>query len=71
MKKRYDVADDENDNAVRTSVSQVQVTATLCIEEMFLRTQYIQYSSLHTSDRSNVGMGGYVDAQHDTINGPS
>ncbi len=41
MKKGEDVADDEDDDAVRTSVSQDQVTETLCNEELFLRTQYI------------------------------
>jgi hypothetical protein len=55
-----DVADEEDDDAVRTSVSQDGVTATPCTEELFLRT-----SSLHISDRSNVG-GGDTDGQHDT-----
>jgi hypothetical protein len=41
MKKGDDVADDEDSDVVRTCVSQDQVTATLCIEELFLRTQYI------------------------------
>ncbi len=41
MKKGDDVADDEDDDAVRTSVSQDQVTVTLCPEKLFLRTQYI------------------------------
>jgi hypothetical protein len=41
MKKGDDVADDEDDNALRTGVSQDQVTATLCIEELFLKSQYI------------------------------
>jgi hypothetical protein len=35
----------DNDHEVRTSVSQNLVTVTLCPEELFLRTQYIQYSS--------------------------
>jgi hypothetical protein len=43
-KKGENVADDEDDDAVRNSVSQDQVTATLCIEELFLSPQYIQYS---------------------------
>jgi hypothetical protein len=32
MKKGDDDADDDNDDAVRTSVTQDQVTATLCTE---------------------------------------
>jgi hypothetical protein len=42
-----DVADDEDDDAVRTSVSQDGVTATLCTEKLFLRTRYI-YIALST-----------------------
>jgi hypothetical protein len=33
--------DDDDDDMVRTSVSKDRVTATLCNEELFLRTQYI------------------------------
>ncbi len=40
-KKRDDVADDEDDHAVRTTVSEDRMTATLCTEELFLSTQYI------------------------------
>jgi hypothetical protein len=42
LKKGDDVAvnDDDND-VVRTSVSQNRVTATPCTEELLLRTQYI------------------------------
>jgi hypothetical protein len=43
-KKGENVADDEEDDAVRNSGSQDQVTATLCTEELFLSPQYIQYS---------------------------
>ncbi len=42
MKKKRDViidADDDN-YEVRTNVSQNHVTATLCTEEFFFRTQY-------------------------------
>ncbi len=36
------VADDDDDNVeVRASVSQNQVTAALCTDKLFLRTQYI------------------------------
>jgi hypothetical protein len=41
MKKGDDVADDDNDDMVRTSVSQDRVKVTLCTEELFHRTQYI------------------------------
>ncbi len=48
MKEGDDVAVDEDDGAVRMSESQNRVTATLCSEEWFLRTQY---KWLHISDR--------------------
>ncbi len=38
MKKGDEVADDEDDDVVRTSMSQDQVTATLCTDELFLST---------------------------------
>jgi hypothetical protein len=38
-KKKDEIASDEDD-AVRTSVSQDRVTATLCTEELFLSTRY-------------------------------
>jgi hypothetical protein len=38
MKKGDGVANNEDDDAVRTIVSQDQVTVTLCTEEFFLRT---------------------------------
>ncbi len=41
MKKGDDVADDNDDDALKTSVSQDRVTVALCTEELFLRTQYI------------------------------
>ncbi len=41
MKKGDEVADDEDDDAVRTNVSQDRVTVTLYTEELFLSTQYI------------------------------
>jgi hypothetical protein len=41
MKKEDDAADDEDNDAVRTSVSPDQVTATMCTEELFLSNQYI------------------------------
>ncbi len=50
MKNGDDVADDDDDDAVRTSVSQDQVTLTLYIDELFLRTQFIYCSFLHISD---------------------
>jgi hypothetical protein len=41
MKKAEDVPDSEDNDTMRTSVSQDRVTATLCTEELFLSTQYI------------------------------
>jgi hypothetical protein len=38
MKKGNDVADVEDDDAMRTSVPQDREKATLCTEEMLLRT---------------------------------
>jgi hypothetical protein len=35
------LGDDEDDDAVRTSVSQDRVTVTLCTEELFHRNQNI------------------------------
>jgi hypothetical protein len=55
MNKGDKVAYDEGNNAVRTSVSQDRMTATPCTEELFLGL-YI-YSSLHISERPNVGIG--------------
>ncbi len=40
-KKGDDVADDEDNDAMRPRVSQDQVTLTLCTDELFLSTQYI------------------------------
>jgi hypothetical protein len=59
MRKRDEIADDEDDDAVRTSVSQDHVIATLCSEELFLSTQYTVYSSPHISERSIMRRGGY------------
>jgi hypothetical protein len=41
MKKGDDVADDEDDDAVKISVSEYRVKVTMCIEELFLSTLYI------------------------------
>jgi hypothetical protein len=38
MNKGDEVADDEDDDDVRTSVSEDRMTATLCTEELFIRT---------------------------------
>ncbi len=43
-KKGDEVADDEDDDAVRTSMSQDRVTVTLCTEELFLSPKYIKLS---------------------------
>jgi hypothetical protein len=39
MKKGDGIVDVDDDDEVRTSASQNHVTATLCTEEIFLRTQ--------------------------------
>jgi hypothetical protein len=39
---RYLMKGDVDDDAVRTSALQIHATATLRIEEFFLRTQYLQ-----------------------------
>jgi hypothetical protein len=44
MKNGDDVADRDDNDMVRTSVSQGQVTAMLYTEELFLSTQYIQWA---------------------------
>jgi hypothetical protein len=41
MKKEDDVAVDDDNEAVRTSMSQDQRTATLLTEKLFLRTEYL------------------------------
>ncbi len=46
MKKKDDVSVNDDDDALRISVSQNQVTVTLCTKGLFLRTQCI-YLSQH------------------------
>ncbi len=41
-KTGHDIAVDGDDDALKTNVSQYQVTAMLCTEELFLKTQNIQ-----------------------------
>jgi hypothetical protein len=62
MKKGDDVADDEDDDAVRTSVSQDRVTVPLCTEELFIRTQNI-WLSPHIR-QVKCGRGEDTDSQH-------
>jgi hypothetical protein len=62
MKKGNDVAADDDDE-VRTSVSQDQVTATLCAEKLFLRTKYI-YLSPHIRQVKMWGGGYGQSVQH-------
>jgi hypothetical protein len=52
-----DDADDEDDDEVRTSVSQNHVTATLCTEEFFPRNQYVLYSCLSYQQKDVEGGG--------------
>jgi hypothetical protein len=44
VQKGVDIAVDDDDDAGRTSVSQDRVTATLCTDELFIRTQYMSLS---------------------------
>jgi hypothetical protein len=60
-KGNYFAVDD--DDAVRTSVSQNRVTATMWTEEFFLKTQY--YIVL-PSYKPGKSVGGGTDGQHDT-----
>jgi hypothetical protein len=64
VKKGYDVAVD--DDALKTSVSQNRVTATLCTEELFLRTQYILIALSTYQTGENVG-GGMVNTTHGSV----
>ncbi len=63
VKKGYDVAVDDDD-ALKTSVSQNRVTATLCTEEVFLRTQYILIAL--STYQSGENVWGSRDGQHNT-----
>ncbi len=48
MKNGDDVADDEDDDAVRSIVSQYRVTVTLYTEELFLRTLHLALATYQT-----------------------
>ncbi len=69
VKKGDDVSVDDDDDTMRTSVSQNQVIVILCTEELFLRTQYVQL----TPHITQVKMWGGVETerQHGTQIGPS
>jgi hypothetical protein len=67
MKKGEDVADYEDDDVVRTSVSQDQVTVTLCTEEWFLRTQYMSIALSTHQIGQNMG-GGTILGTIQTVN---
>jgi uncharacterized protein YpmB len=66
MKKRDDVADDEDDDMVRTSVSQDQVTATLFTEELFLKTLHLALATYQTGQIWEWGGYGRHDAFSNT-----
>ncbi len=59
MMKKGDiiVVADDDDDEVRSSVLKNQVTATLCTEELFLRTQYM-YIVLASYYKRSVGGAG-------------
>jgi hypothetical protein len=58
-----------DDDVLRTSVSQNRVTVTLCTEELFLRTHYI-YLSPHIR-QVKMCSGKETEGQHDKWSGPS
>ncbi len=60
MKKGDIVSDADDDDEVRTSVSENHATATLCTEEFFLRTRYTVYSSPLISAERYGGGGGRI-----------
>jgi hypothetical protein len=68
MKKGDDVAGDDDDDAVRT-VNYKTEWHRKCVLRNNSSALSI-YSTLHTSDRLNVGGGG-MDGQHDTFSGVS
>jgi hypothetical protein len=65
--KKGDEVKDEDDDMVRTSVSQDRVIATLCTKELFLCTQYILLSPC--TKQVKRGEGEDLDGQHDTLGG--
>jgi hypothetical protein len=67
-KKGDDVAIDEDDDAVRTSVSQDQVIAPLCTKELFLCSVF---TALPTYQKLNHEGGEDLDSQYDTFSRPS
>jgi hypothetical protein len=58
IKKGDDVADDDDNDAVRTSVSQDQVTATLCTKEIVPHDSV--YIALITYQTDKNEWGGYM-----------
>ncbi len=63
------IVDADDFDGVRTSASQNRATSTLCTEEFFLRTRYIQLS--HQISRERGGGRIYINGQCDTyIEGP-
>jgi hypothetical protein len=70
VKKGDDVAVDDDD-AVRTSVSQTRVAATLCNEELFLRTQYTYIDLFTYQTGKNVEGGTGCQPNTNTQIGPS
>jgi hypothetical protein len=68
MKKAEVVIVADDDDELRTSVSENPATATLCTEEFFLRTQYLCIA-LHSYQQRGMGGGDGeqdIDGQHDT-----
>jgi hypothetical protein len=68
-KKGDEVEDEEDDDVMRSSVSQGRETVTLYTEELFLCTQYTQYSTLHIYLAGKTRGGEDMDCQHNTLGG--
>jgi hypothetical protein len=58
-KGNYFAVDDDDDDAVRTSVSQNRVTATMWTEEFFLKTQYYIVLPSYKPGKSVGGRNGW------------
>ncbi len=72
MKKGDDVAEDDNDDVVRTSVSKDRATATLYTEELFLSTQYLQYTvALSAYQKVQPWGGGRIQTVNVTLLTPA
>ncbi len=71
-KKGDEVADYKDNDAVRISVSQDRVTATLCTEELFSALSIYSYPCISDAQPCGGGVGREdTDGQRETFCGPS